>query len=192
MNTRSIAHDRPAGAITVKWVKKLRVETGDASLLSGDKCKEMFSCKSERGAKRKKNMFALVPRQDSGVSGLILLGSLTMPRLRLREKNNSGLIIEDDLGDTVPHTGGASCVAQSMSCRGIAEKTNRQLRAQGARQFQTWSITNGSQLVAFLWFRSCAMVVGVRCSPTQSNVAALLQLLINPIYLELSINSCDV
>lgn len=39
MKTRSIVRDREAGDSTVKWVKKLRVERGDASLLSGDKCK---------------------------------------------------------------------------------------------------------------------------------------------------------
>lgn len=48
-----------------------------------------------------------------------------MPRLRLREKNNSGVIIEDQLGGTVPHSGGSSCVALSMSCRGTADKMNR-------------------------------------------------------------------
>lgn len=37
MKTRSIMGDREAG--DVKWVKKLRVKRGDASLLSGDKCK---------------------------------------------------------------------------------------------------------------------------------------------------------
>lgn len=39
IKTRSIMRDREAGDVTVKGVKKLRVERGDASLLSGDKCK---------------------------------------------------------------------------------------------------------------------------------------------------------
>lgn len=37
--TRFIMRDCNAGDVTVKWLKKLRVERGDASLLSGDKCK---------------------------------------------------------------------------------------------------------------------------------------------------------
>lgn len=39
IKTRSIMRDREAGDVTVKGVKKLREERGDASLLSGDKCK---------------------------------------------------------------------------------------------------------------------------------------------------------
>lgn len=39
MKTGSFMRDREAGDVTVKWVKKLRVERGDASLLTGDKCK---------------------------------------------------------------------------------------------------------------------------------------------------------
>lgn len=39
LERRSIRGDCKAGDVAVKWVKKLRVERGDASLLSGDKCK---------------------------------------------------------------------------------------------------------------------------------------------------------
>lgn len=52
-------------------------------------------------------------------------GSLMMQRLRLREKNNSELITEDRLDGKVPHSGGSSCVAPSVSCRGIAERMNQ-------------------------------------------------------------------
>lgn len=52
-------------------------------------------------------------------------GCVMMPRLRLREKNSSELIIEDRLDGKVPHSGGSSCVAPSVSCRGIAERMNQ-------------------------------------------------------------------
>lgn len=81
---------------------------------------------SWRGGKRK-DLHVCAPtssRQRSRL-GNNPFGSLMMPRLRLREKNNSGLIIEDQLDGTVPHSGGSSCVAPSISCRGIAEKMNR-------------------------------------------------------------------
>lgn len=48
-----------------------------------------------------------------------------MQRLRLREKSNSELITEDRLDGKVPHSGGSSCVAPSVSCRGIAERMNQ-------------------------------------------------------------------
>lgn len=76
-----------------------------------------------RRKKGKICMFCALTSSGKGVaSGIILFGSLVMQRLRPREKNNSELIIEDRLDGKVPHSGGSSCVAPSVSCRGIAER----------------------------------------------------------------------
>lgn len=89
----------------------------------------MFTWQSAEEGGKEKDLHVCAPtssRQSSRL-GNNPFWSLMMPRLRLLEKNNSGLIIEDQLDGTVPHSGGSSCVAPSMSCRGIAEKMNRRL-----------------------------------------------------------------
>lgn len=53
MKTRSVTRDRGAGDVTIsQWVKKLRVERGNASLLSGDKCNVQLVIRERRKKKR--------------------------------------------------------------------------------------------------------------------------------------------
>lgn len=117
--------------------------------------------------KRENNLHVCAPtssRQRSRL-GNNPFGSLMMPRLRLREKNNWGLIIEDQLDGTVPHSGGSSCVAPSVSCRSIAGRMKQRFVRTSNPDMESW----GSRLHA----RLCARSSPTSCSFIFSILMAL-------------------